>query len=87
MAGWKLSASHQDLTHPLIQGLLDPVVLHPSRAYHSDGPGVGRVFGPAHPGQIHCPQGSPVTEFLCEDCNECGFACPDKAMEIKKVTW
>ncbi len=28
-----------------------------------------------------------VTEFLCEDCNECGFACPDKAMEITKVTW
>ena len=28
-----------------------------------------------------------VTEFLCEDCNECGFACPDKAIEIVKVTW
>lgn len=28
-----------------------------------------------------------VTEFLCEDCNECGFACPDKAIKIKKVTF
>ena len=28
-----------------------------------------------------------VTEFLCEDCNECGFVCPDKAMEIKEFTW
>jgi MinD superfamily P-loop ATPase len=23
-----------------------------------------------------------VTEFLCEDCNECGFTCPDKAITI-----
>ena len=28
-----------------------------------------------------------VTEFLCEDCNECGFACPDKAITITEVTW
>jgi len=28
-----------------------------------------------------------VTEFLCEDCNECGMACPDKAIKIKKVTF
>ncbi len=28
-----------------------------------------------------------VTEFLCEDCNECGFACPDKAISIENVTW
>ena len=28
-----------------------------------------------------------VTEFLCEDCNECGFACPDKAIAIEEVTW
>jgi MinD superfamily P-loop ATPase len=28
-----------------------------------------------------------VNDFLCEDCNECGFACPDKAIEIKEVTW
>ena len=28
-----------------------------------------------------------VTEFLCEDCNECGFACPDKAITIEEVTW
>lgn len=28
-----------------------------------------------------------VTEFLCEDCNECGYACPDKAIKIKKVTF
>ena len=28
-----------------------------------------------------------VTEFLCEDCNECGFACPDKAIKLKKVTF
>jgi MinD superfamily P-loop ATPase len=28
-----------------------------------------------------------ITEFLCEDCNECGFACPDKALKIKKVTF
>ncbi len=23
-----------------------------------------------------------VTEALCEDCNECGKACPDKAITI-----
>jgi MinD superfamily P-loop ATPase len=23
-----------------------------------------------------------VTEFLCEDCNECGFICPDHAISI-----
>ena len=28
-----------------------------------------------------------ITEFLCEDCNECGFACPDKAITIKTITW
>ncbi len=28
-----------------------------------------------------------VTEFLCEDCNECGFICPDKAIKIKTVTF
>ncbi|MBI5359664.1 MAG: ferredoxin [Planctomycetes bacterium] len=28
-----------------------------------------------------------VTEFLCEDCNECGCACPDNAIKIIKVTW
>jgi MinD superfamily P-loop ATPase len=28
-----------------------------------------------------------VTEFLCEDCNECGYACPDKAITIKVVTF
>ena len=28
-----------------------------------------------------------VTEFLCEDCNECGMACPDKAIKIKKITF
>lgn len=28
-----------------------------------------------------------VTEFLCEDCNECGFRCPDKAIKIKDVTF
>ena len=28
-----------------------------------------------------------VTEFLCEDCNECGFACPVKAITIERVTW
>ncbi len=28
-----------------------------------------------------------VTEFLCEDCNECGCVCPDKAIKIKVVTW
>jgi Fe-S-cluster-containing hydrogenase component 2 len=30
-----------------------------------------------------------VTEFLCEDCNECGFVCPDHAISIPldKVTF
>jgi MinD superfamily P-loop ATPase len=28
-----------------------------------------------------------VTEFLCEDCNECGYVCPDKAITIKVVTF
>ena len=28
-----------------------------------------------------------ITEFLCEDCNECGYACPDKAITIKIITW
>lgn len=30
-----------------------------------------------------------VTEFICEDCNECGSACPDKAITVPlaKVTF
>ncbi len=30
-----------------------------------------------------------VTEFLCQDCNECGFTCPDHAVDIpvELVTW
>ena len=28
-----------------------------------------------------------VTEFLCEDCNECGFICPVDAIKIKIVTF
>lgn len=30
-----------------------------------------------------------VTEFLCEDCNECGCVCPDEAIEVplEKVTF
>jgi MinD superfamily P-loop ATPase len=30
-----------------------------------------------------------VTEFLCEDCNECGFICPDHAISIPldKITF
>ena len=30
-----------------------------------------------------------VTEFLCEDCNECGSVCPDKAitLPVKNVTF
>ena len=28
-----------------------------------------------------------VTEVLCEDCNECGVVCPDKAITIKVVTF
>jgi MinD superfamily P-loop ATPase len=23
-----------------------------------------------------------VTEFLCEDCNECGCICPDRAITV-----
>ncbi|MBI4880303.1 MAG: ferredoxin [Planctomycetes bacterium] len=23
-----------------------------------------------------------VTEFLCEDCNECGQVCPDRAIQV-----
>ena len=30
-----------------------------------------------------------VTEFLCEDCNECGCVCPDHAITVplEKVTF
>jgi Fe-S-cluster-containing hydrogenase component 2 len=30
-----------------------------------------------------------VTEFLCEDCNECGVVCPDRAITVTvdKVTF
>ncbi len=30
-----------------------------------------------------------VTEFLCEDCNECGFTCPDHAIciPVESVTF
>jgi MinD superfamily P-loop ATPase len=28
-----------------------------------------------------------VTEFLCEDCNECGCICPDEAIHIKTITF
>lgn len=30
-----------------------------------------------------------VTEFLCEDCNECGCVCPDAAISVPlaKVTF
>jgi MinD superfamily P-loop ATPase len=30
-----------------------------------------------------------VTEFLCEDCNECGCVCPDSAITVPvgKVTF
>ena len=28
-----------------------------------------------------------IRGVLCEDCNECGFACPDKAIKIRKVTF
>jgi MinD superfamily P-loop ATPase len=30
-----------------------------------------------------------VTEFLCEDCNECGIVCPDMAISVplEKVTF
>ncbi len=30
-----------------------------------------------------------VTEFLCEDCNECGCVCPDGAITVplEKVTF
>jgi MinD superfamily P-loop ATPase len=39
---------------------------------------------------IRVQDGRPVvTEFLCEDCNECGCVCPDKAIEVplEKVTF
>lgn len=30
-----------------------------------------------------------VTDFLCEDCNECGCVCPDEAIEVpvEKLTF
>lgn len=28
-----------------------------------------------------------IIGFLCEDCNECGFRCPFKAISIKKLTF
>jgi len=28
-----------------------------------------------------------IRGVLSEDCNECGFACPDKAITLKKVTF
>ena len=30
-----------------------------------------------------------VTEFICEDCNECGCVCPDDAISVpmEKVTF
>jgi MinD superfamily P-loop ATPase len=39
---------------------------------------------------IRVQDGRPVvTEFLCEDCNECGCVCPDRAISIPltKVTF
>lgn len=39
---------------------------------------------------IRMQDGRPVvTDFLCEDCNECGFVCPDLAVKIPldKVTF
>jgi MinD superfamily P-loop ATPase len=39
---------------------------------------------------IRVQDGRPVvTEFLCEDCNECGCICPDEAITIplEKVTF
>jgi len=39
---------------------------------------------------IRVQDGRPVvTEFLCEDCNECGYACPDHAISVpvEKVTF
>ena len=39
---------------------------------------------------IRVQDGGPVvTEFLCEDCNECGCICPDEAITIplEKVTF
>jgi len=39
---------------------------------------------------IRVQDGRPVvTEFLCEDCNECGIICPDFAISIplEKVTF
>jgi MinD superfamily P-loop ATPase len=39
---------------------------------------------------IRVQDGRPVvTEFLCEDCNECGCVCPDGAINIPldKITF
>jgi MinD superfamily P-loop ATPase len=39
---------------------------------------------------VRVQDGRPVvTEFLCEDCNECGCTCPDNAIEVplEKVTF
>jgi MinD superfamily P-loop ATPase len=39
---------------------------------------------------IRVQNGRPVvTEFICEDCNECGCACPDSAITVPltKVTF
>jgi len=39
---------------------------------------------------IRVQNGRPVvTEFICEDCNECGCACPDSAIKVPlaKVTF
>ncbi len=39
---------------------------------------------------IRVQNGRPVvTEFICEDCNECGCACPDEAIDVplSKVTF
>jgi MinD superfamily P-loop ATPase len=39
---------------------------------------------------IRVQDGRPVvTEFICEDCNECGSACPDQAITVPmdKVTF
>ncbi len=35
---------------------------------------------------IRVQNGRPVvTEFICEDCNECGCACPDSAITVPLV--
>jgi MinD superfamily P-loop ATPase len=39
---------------------------------------------------VRVQDGRPVvTEFLCEDCNECGCVCPDHAITVplSKVTF